>query len=118
MDSSSRMTVKLFVSQPLYDACLAWGLDVSGLVIDHPLPTSAEMRAEVKRKVDAGERLGASHNWRPYPGAQAAAMAGITEYTAYYSGGSLPGKTNKNCSYGTACMSALGGKCVACDNIE
>lgn len=30
-------------------------------IIDHKLPTSEEMRAEVQRKLDAGERLGANH---------------------------------------------------------
>ncbi len=30
-------------------------------VIRHPMPTGAEMRAEINRKIDAGEPLGASH---------------------------------------------------------
>lgn len=33
------------------------------IVIDHKMPTGEQMRAEMRRAIDAGERLGASHNW-------------------------------------------------------
>ncbi len=61
------------VPQSLYDAAVAWGVDVTRFVpdkpcpvehvitIQHKLPSSAEMREELKRKLEAGELLGAEH---------------------------------------------------------
>ncbi len=46
--------------------------------IEHPMPTSEQMREAVQRRIDLGLRLGASHNWRPHPGAQAEFIAGST----------------------------------------
>jgi hypothetical protein len=39
----------------------------SVIIIPHQMPTSAERRAEIRRKIDAGEPLGASHVHDPLP---------------------------------------------------
>lgn len=45
--------------------------------IDHPMPTSEQMRAEMQRKLDAGEPLGASHVPTIRPGVH---VAGSTQF--------------------------------------
>lgn len=89
----------VYLPPSLYDAALARGIDMTGfekqeqiLIIDHPMPSSAEMRAELARKVSAGERLGAFHNAR------------VSRKTH---GGRV-------CGGDMVCQPGLGGKCTAC----
>lgn len=57
---------KTILPPSVYDAATAQGCDMQWfvrqeLIIEHKLPTGAEMRAEIKRRIEAGEPLGTSH---------------------------------------------------------
>lgn len=100
-------------------------------IFDHPQMTSEQRRAGIKRLIDAGLPLGASHNWSPHPGAQTLAMGTLMKANEYgnYKPGDVVGGYGKRpprkhigdhgrvCSgKDTHCMDGKGGKCVLCDN--
>ena len=105
--------------------------------IKHDLPTSEQMRAEMKRKLEAGERLGASHNGPPLPPGMViagsieppdhlryAAMDRtvrkrrlrplVVEGSPFVLGNRRKRISEKSCKGGHICLPGLGGKCVAC----
>jgi hypothetical protein len=111
--------------------------------IEHKLPTSEEMRAELKRKIDAGEPLGASHvarlgapvyvngsiakppeyskfspsdqaRWRDCPGSPEEAKLGIRKNVNGYPT-DRKRRNERSCSgKDMPCMPGKSGNCVAC----
>lgn len=94
-------------------------------VIEHKMPTSADMRAAIERKIAAGEPLGASHVAEITPGVFA--NGSVTGYAKYIKNQLIPTelthrgnpkmKSRRGRCAGT-CMPGLGGKCVACNADE
>ena len=90
--------------------------------LKHDLHTSEQMRAEMKRKLEAGERLGASHNGPPLPDGMVIAGSIMTPEQMGYTPEMLTRRkskqrkhiSEKSCKGGHTCMPGLGGKCVAC----
>lgn len=127
-DSTARMFV---LPQRLYDEMQATGdYDMAQFVrtgdiptshgqiftTKHDLPTSADMRATINRKIAAGEPFGASHVGKPFSEGIMArgSLVGDDEYAK----GPLKRKhrDEKICGGKEAsCLPGKGGQCVACD---
>jgi hypothetical protein len=147
----------VFLTQAMYDAGEHAGADMryyvvqkpmathgERLTIEHKLPTGEEMRAEMQRKLDAGELLGAFHNAEITKGGPVYANGCLTnadgseykrgpiEYSKLAPsdkprwtdcggftrrGGPVRKRVStKTCGGDTLCLPGLGGKCVACSD--
>ncbi len=88
--------------------------------IEHKMPTAEEMRAEMQRKLDTGEPLGASHVPEPFP--ENVFIAGCLAPPTAPLPGSLTRRGNprgrkqiKQCSgKEIACLPGKNGACTAC----
>ena len=98
------------------------------LVIEHKMPTSEQMRAEIKRKIDAGEPLGASHmteikgrvfangsvRVRPPPFDSEYAKLSPSNKPRWPCRGDERKHISEKYCGGIVCQMGLNGKCVAC----
>jgi hypothetical protein len=86
----------------------------SPYLVEHKLPTSAQMRAAMDAQIKAGLPLGVSHNGPPMTFITPGSLTGYTEYARTPRKHIPEGRicSGKDC----VCMAGLGGKCVLCDN--
>jgi len=114
---------KLFVHQSEWTAFEAAGYDmrffelIKPITIDHQMPSSAEMRAETRRRIDTGEPLGAFHNAAPLP--PGTVVAGSLMKPDGYANNKWPPQrkhiNSKQCGgKEAACLAGKSGHCVAC----